>query len=459
MRLHRRRPSIRPLGFLAAAVVVVVASQLAARLQPSAAPSASGLSQPIPPAAISGTGGVVLDDAAPTTAALLKILDARIDLWARKTAADAGDYISASNLAGLRLARAKLTASADDYDAARAAVDRALAADAGYRPARQVDAAIRFTLHDFRGALDVAKDLLRTEPGDLEALATLGDSQLELGHLTDARRTYDQLAAQLSGPPIDLRRARLAWVTGSPAEALRLATDARDGAVAADAPDVALYQIALAETARLAGDAGRAREADDAALAIRSDDTGALLGLARLDAAAGDLDAALERLGRAIAVAPTPEALALQADVALQAGNTATADDAEATIGAIRQLAGPLVAASDRILIRFDLDHGAATAASVTAARASLDSRPDADGHDLLAWALHRTGDDAAALEEVEAAQASGVRSARVLFHAGAIRLATGDLDGGRRALGDALALGAALDPGERAEAARLLGG
>ena len=57
-------------------------------------------------------------------------------------------------------------------------------------------------------------------------------------------------------------------------------------------------------------------------------------------------------------------------------------------------------------------------------------------GHSLLAWAFHRTGETtAAALEEVEAAQASGVRSARILFHAGAIRVATGDVDGGRRAL------------------------
>jgi hypothetical protein len=48
---------------------------------------------------------------------------------------------------------------------------------------------------------------------------------------------------------------------------------------------------------------------------------------------------------------------------------------------------------------------------------------------------------------------------ARILFHAGAIAIARGDRSGGDALLRQALGLGAALDPADRAEARRLLGG
>ena len=112
----------------------------------------------------------------------------------------------------------------------------------------------------------------------------------------------------------------------------------------------------------------------------------------------------------------------------------------------------------DRALIRFELDHGAASDALLAKARASLAARPDTSGHDTVAWALYRLGryDEAAA--EIAAAAADGAADARLLFHRGAIALARGDAAGGRAALQSALALGPALDPIERAEAQRLLG-
>ena len=111
----------------------------------------------------------------------------------------------------------------------------------------------------------------------------------------------------------------------------------------------------------------------------------------------------------------------------------------------------------DRQLIGFELEHGGATQATLAAARASLAARPDYAGHDLVAWALHRLGRDDAAAADADAARATGIVDARVLFHAGAIALAKGDVAGGRALLRQALALGPALDPAARAEASALL--
>jgi tetratricopeptide (TPR) repeat protein len=409
-------------------------------------------------AALPGSGGLPGYVSAPSTAELLVALDGRIALWGRKSGRDVDDYISAANLGALRLTRAKLTSSADDYSAARAAIDRALKADPGYQPARQLDATLRFTLHDFSGALAAANAMLRDDPTDLEALATRGDAQLELGDLDAANATYTTLGSRVSGPAVDLRLARLAFVTGDPALAVTLATSARDGAIAAQAPDVAIYQVALGEIARMSGRADVARDAFTAALGIRRDDTAALLGFARLDAAVGDGAEALGKLQTALGVAPVVDALVLEIDVATGTGDIAAADDARATLDVIRRLAGPVVAASDRTFIRYDLDHGRANEAVLDAARRSLAVRPDATGHDLVAWALHRVGRDDEAKPMLDMALATGVQDARLLYHAGAITMSLGDPDRAREFLRQALALGPALDPGERMEAAALLG-
>jgi hypothetical protein len=75
-----------------------------------------------------------------------------------------------------------------------------------------------------------------------------------------------------------------------------------------------------------------------------------------------------------------------------------------------------------------------------------------------VAWALYRLGRTAEAAAEISAAGGTRSADARIVFHAGAIALASGEMAVGRTALGRVLKLGAALDPIERAEAQALLG-
>jgi len=387
---------------------------------------------------------------------LLGHLDDGIALWSRKAKRDPNDYISATNLAALDLQRAKIHGDAEDYARAQAAVARAIDADPTYQHARLLDGSIRFAIHDFSGALSVSRQILADDATSLDARALGADAQLELGDLTGAAATYRALAAKVSGPPIDLRLARLAQVTGNPARAVELARKARDAAASASAPDLGIYDVALAEIARQAGDAPTAREAFTSALALRPGDLGGLVGLAKIEAAAGETSAAIGHLHRAADIAPQPETLALLGDLDVATGDAKAGAAAYRTVRAIRRIAGTAASAYDRILLRFELDHGGATEAVLSETRASLAARPDAGGHDLAAWALHRLGRDDEAAVEIEAAQASGIVDARILFHAGAIALARGDRANGTLMLDRALALGPAIDPIERAEDERL---
>ncbi len=95
----------------------------------------------------------------------------------------------------------------------------------------------------------------------------------------------------------------------------------------------------------------------------------------------------------------------------------------------------------------------------MTRLRDALRDRPDAYGHDLLAWGLYRSGQLDAAAGEAEAALSNGIHDARILYHAGAIAVAAGETEAGRAWLVDAMARATALAPSEIADATKLLSG
>jgi tetratricopeptide (TPR) repeat protein len=160
-----------------------------------------------------------------------------------------------------------------------------------------------------------------------------------------------------------------------------------------------------------------------------------------------------------MAIAPMPDVVAMLGDMRAGSGEQAVAEELYATVRLTAELGELAGSVYDRQLIAFELDHGGATDEVLASARRSLADRPDAAGHDLVAWALHRLGRDVEAAAEIEAALATGIVDARIQFHAGAIAMARGEVATGEQQLRKALALGPALDPLERSEAETLLAG
>lgn len=454
--------STRPrlIGFAAAAILVVVATYAVPALTaPSgsvapagdAAPPGAATAWITPPGEVSISGA---GRSGPATGSIQRI-DRSIEVWSKNVAANPRDFISATNLATLLHGRGRLSSDLTDHGRALAAARTAIAIEPTHAPARAIEATILFTLHDFEAAFTAADRLVRDEPTQTGALATRFDAELELGRIDDAQADLERLAS-IGGPGVTIRAARLASVTGDPETALVRARAARSEALAEGSRETAFYEYAVGEYARLAGDVPTARTAFADALAVRPDDPAALIGLARIDAFDGRLDAAIAGLRRASEIAPQPEALALLGDVLTAAGDPAAAESYE-TVRFIEQLGEIQATTYDRQLLRFELDHGGGTPMVLERAQASLASRPDWTGHDTVAWALYRLGRFDEALEEITAARALGADDARLRFHEGAILMAIGAVADGERLLAAALQLGPALDPVERTEAEALL--
>jgi len=453
--LREARPG-RAFGVLIAAVLIAAGTYVAS---PSFRPAVSPVHPllPVPGDVAPLTGG---GDPAPgaTVDGRLPIAD-RLAFWAKRVDATPGDFLSLAQLALVEAEKSRLTVDLEGYQRALADVNRSLAILPGYPPTIRARGSIRFALHDFAGALADAKVVLQASPTNASALALLGDASIELGRPADAAAAFDALAKIAPGPWLDVRRARLASATGDPERALSLARKAAAGAPSDDPAEVGFYDYALGEYARLAGDADAARAGYQAALMIRPTDVGALVGLARIDAFDGRTADAIAGLSAAAAIVPQPETLALLGDLEQGSGDPTAAAKRYKTVRFIEQLGSLQGAVYDRQLLRFELDHGGASAGVLAAAQASVAARPDSTGHDLAAWALYRRGRFGEAAAEIKLAHAYGSNDARLRFHEGAISLARGDLEAGHALLTSALASGPALDPIERAEAVRLLSG
>lgn len=452
MHLHLTAPKPRPrttnrfLAVFVAGVVLAGGTYAVQWLRPPAGDTITRPGLPVP------GGQAPADD---STGGILSGPE-RIQFWAGRVREQPNDFLSWTQLAIAQSEAARLTADLDGYERASAAVERSLAL-VPYNPTTiRVRASIRFAIHDFIGAVADAEVVLERIPDDAAALAVLGDAQLELGRIAAATATYERLASVAVGPALNVRLARLAYLTGDGDRAVSLARLALTSAPQ-DPVEHAFYDYALGEYLRLTGDGDGAGAAYARALDLRADDLGALLGLARVDAAGGRVDAALAGLDRAATISPQPEILALAGDLRTLQGDQRGAERAYGTVRITAELAGLAGDVFDRQLLLFALDHGAATDDVLDRLRAGLADRPDATGHDLVAWAAYRLGQLDLARAHSDAALTSGIRDARLLYHAGAIALADGDRDGGRTLLEAALALGPALDPMDTSEARRLL--
>jgi len=440
-----RRPAPKPILIVVAAFAVAAASYGWAAFQGArqAGISTSALTDP---AALAGHDGRMS-------------LNDQISFWAGRVKRTPADFLSLTQLALAEASKAKLTADLGLYELAQRQIGEALAIDSRYGAGLRTQAQLRFALHDFGGAIVAAQAALGRDPRDDGARGILGDAQLELGRITDATATYGAFSPASHGPAVEARLAHLALVTGRIASAMQLAQEAYQEALTEPENDITFYAYQLGETARQAGDPVLARIGFEAALASRPTDLGSLVGLARVDASAGHREAAIAGLRRAAAIAPQPETLALLGDLLQLGGDSAAAAAQYQTVRAIETLGSTAETVYDRQLVLFELDHGGATEALLAHAQAALASRPDATGHDVVAWALYRLGRFDAALAESRLALTSGTQDARILAHAGAIALAIGDVPDGLRDARAALALGPAIDPLTRSEITSLLAG
>jgi tetratricopeptide (TPR) repeat protein len=212
---------------------------------------------------------------------------------------------------------------------------------------------------------------------------------------------------------------------------------ARDGAQGQAEP-TAWTEWQLGKLAWAHGDLREASRRYRAALEAFPRYVYALDSLAQVEAARGQLRRGISLEREASDRIPLPQFVAQLGDLYAAAGEPARAARQYATIGAIERLLRANGVRTDLETALFDADHGRASVALASRARAD---RPSIDGDDVLAWTLARDGRCDAALPWSKRALRLGTEDSLKLFHRASIEDCLGHRSAARTFARRALAL------------------
>jgi tetratricopeptide (TPR) repeat protein len=290
------------------------------------------------------------------------------------------------------------------------------------RDARDVDALLgAATLaglrHDFGDQLRLAVEARRRMPETVAAYPEIADAQVELGRYHAAERTIQRM---LDLKPNLTSYSRVSYFRelhgelGGAVEAMRLAVSAGGGA----RENVAYVQVLLGDLELQRGRVGAARLAYTSALRSLPGFPAGMVGLARADAAGGDLGRAAARLRRAAERLPLTATLVLLAEVERELGRPAAADGALAAARAQQRLYRKADTLPDAEAVIFEADHGS-PARAVRLGRRVWDAAPSVRSADALGWALTRAGRPREGLAYSRRALRLGSRDALFRLHAG----------------------------------------
>ncbi len=270
--------------------------------------------------------------------------------------------------------------------------------------------------HRFGEALVLGRRAHAIAPTFARNFGVIGDALVELGRYKAAFDAFDTMAAEQPGlasySRIAHARELVGDVSGSIA-VMRMAIDASLGQGEAEA----WTHVTLSKTL---WNAGRYREAaaeDRTALRVFPGYAFALDALARAQASEGRLKAAIASEQEAVDRIPLPQYVSMLGDLYAVTGHPALAKRQYALVDVIKRLLEANGVKTDLETALFDLDHGIRPKASLALARLAQRERPSIDGDDVLAWALERNGQCAAALPYSKAALHLGTHDALKYFH------------------------------------------
>jgi tetratricopeptide (TPR) repeat protein len=348
--------------------------------------------------------------------------------------------------------RARESSDPGYYLHAEACADVVLERSPANLAAKNLRGLVELNRHEFARARATAEAIVAIDPRDATAWGTLSDAALELGDFESAVQAVDRMLEQKPGLPAYSRAAHLRWLKGDEGGAvkvIRLAIDA--GLDPSDPEPLAWVLVQAAELFFQRGDYAGADAGFEQALEVVADYPPALVGRARVLLARNDPAGASKLLRRAFDESPLVETGSLLSQALALSGDRAGAEAAYAA--AEREgLRG-----DGRSLSVMDSTLGRHPERALELARKERETRGDIYTDDALAWALYRNGDFEPALKSIERARRLGTRDARLLFHHGAILIATGNARAGRKLVEQALAQNPNFEPEAAAEAARLL--
>ena len=347
-------------------------------------------------------------------------------------------------LGGAYLTRARETGDPGFYSRSDRAFGAALRRDPRSVTALVGAATLAGLRHDFPEQLRLGKEAAAIAPRLARPLTVIADAQIELGRYGLAARTIQRLADSKPGLPAYARVSYYRELHGDlpgAAEAMRFAISA-----GGEAESSAYVESLLGDLQLMRGRRGPARAAYREALRDVPSFPPALTGLARVDAAGGDLTQAAARLRRSTDRVPLTSSLVLLAEVeqALGRRRAAGADLAAARVQ--HRLLGRNGTRPDAEAVLFEANHGS-PARAVGLGRRVWRAAPSIRSADALGWALTRSGRPSAGLVWARRALRTGSVDPVFRLHAGVAARRSGRAREAMRYLTDAARGAAALPP------------
>jgi tetratricopeptide (TPR) repeat protein len=362
-------------------------------------------------------------------------------------------------LAAAFLQKARETADAAYYTRARPAVDRALALDPGHYGALRTRAWVLVGLHDFRAGLTEARRAQALAPGDWWNYGTIADACLELGDYECAADATERMVSLRPGLPSYTRAAFLRALFGDRPGAIAILRLAAAAAAPDDPESLAWTLVHLGHEHFAGGELAAAAGAYAGALDLLPGYYLALGGLARVRAAEGQYDEAIDLYRRAVERVPAPDLVAALGDVFAAAGEAEEAERQYALVEHVGRVAAATGNPDGRQLALFYADHGRRPQEALRLARAEAATRGGVYADDTLAWALHANALDRAAARAAHRALRIGTPDAMLEYHAGVIAAALGRRARAARHLRRALALNPHFDLRQAPVARAMLAG
>ncbi|MFH8891268.1 hypothetical protein [Streptomyces sp. NPDC017949] len=280
-------------------------------------------------------------------------------------------------------------------------------------------------------------ELVRAQaPKRWTAYPVLVDAYTGLGDYKAAEKAMERLSELRPGLVSHLRAAQVYRDRGWREDAV---VSLEHAAGAAKAPAEKAYVLyRLGEMSWERGETAEAMRQFEAALRTDPAQSDALGGRARALAALGRSGEAVRDYRLALGRTPAPR-LALELGELLQ--SLGRDEEARAPYESLSALAarGTTNGVNEELVLGlFEADHGDASAA-VRRLSAEWSRHKSVQVADALGWALHRLGEDAAALEYAKKATEPGLRNAEFSYHRAMIERGLGDDEAARRHLQETL--------------------
>ncbi len=376
-----------------------------------------GIVQPRNPATAASSPSVTAADATssrPTDALGVAIAKAQALLRSEPT-----NWSAWAALGSAYVQEARITADPSYYPKAEGALKQSLQLRPGGNAAAMIGmASLTSARHEFTTSLDWATRAQAVAPDTAAVYGVLDDALTQLGRYPEARtaaqRMLDLLPSISSFSRASYDLEEHGEVAGATAALQRALADAFTPA------DIAFCRYYLGELAFNAGNLheatrqyGAGRQADPSYFPL-------LEGIAKVEAAKGEVDAALRDYNALLSRVPLPQYVNELADFEQSLGRPR---DAAAQLSLFQTEARLFTSNGVDVDLEsavIDADHGDPQVA-VQHAQAEWSRRHSVLVADALGWALHRAGRDGEALAYLNQALSLGWRNALMYFHRGMI--------------------------------------